>query len=438
MLEVATCQEYSEALSNGYVPLDASAQKTEKPSEPLPSSLTSRIPHEMFDTIIAFESADRGALETFTLVSHAWDASSRHHLFSHFVISKDSLSFLANHLETAQKRILTSIRTVELACAGDSPTEFEEKTVHLEKVLPKMVNLRSLIVSWPSTPADVALTVRILKAEAWMKAVSFSDEVCFSSFRIFQDTVAKFAALEVLEVTSPSYLTESGDAPVQNDVPVPKNLRQVIAWDGPGPEGAIDILRWIAAAAGTIQSLDVGLLECRHLGILSKFIFLEHLSLAFMQTEDSSFAATNLGGVLSACKMLKTLEINSPKIYVTHPDHNPVIPPETTPSLSNSTHFSSYMDLLSSVSSQLSVLNVKLSIRSPEPPLYTFGIEPEMNWGMFNNLLRTSRSYAKLDELQIEVHGRSPFPDAECSRIAREGVEGLWPGARLTVTRCKL
>ncbi|KAF6747182.1 hypothetical protein DFP72DRAFT_1175162 [Ephemerocybe angulata] len=420
MLEVATCQEYSEALSNGYVPLDASAQKTEKPSEPLPSSLTSRIPHEMFDTIIAFESADRGALETFTLVSHAWDASSRHHLFSHF------------------KRILKSIRTVDLTCAGDSPTE--EETIQLEEVLPKMVNICSLDVSWPSTPAHVALVARILKAEAWIKVVRFWDENYFSSFRIFQATVAKFAALEVLEVFYPEYGTESDEALVQGD------------WHGGVTKvgtGTIDILRWIAAAVGTIRSLDVGHLEYRHLGIMSKFIFLEHLSLAF--TQDSSFAATDLGmyssipyrlGMVTVDSPLTNVICNPPRPQSRHPPRNHPILEQFYPFLQ--LHGFTFQRLIPALRSQCQSL-----YWGTRAIFLGFRIRDELENVQY--LLQTSRSYAKLDELQIEVHGpdssRRGFSqdgvarnaaDFKYNRIAREGVEGLCPGARLTVTGVKL
>ncbi|KAF6757832.1 hypothetical protein DFP72DRAFT_890807 [Ephemerocybe angulata] len=386
----------------------------------LPPTLTDRIPQEIYDSVIAAIGSEiwlTRALGAASLVCHAWEASSRIHIFSSFSFTPASIIFLAYE---AGYRVLTSIRCAKYDAELDVH-RFIFLDDLLQDVLPKIPNLHSLSFE-ECAPKIITQVGRLSEMGGRITTLGITGDGAgqvFSSFRAFQDMVAHFTGLQTLSL---SYILwedgAGGSLEGENigvDPEVPSTLRSVDIWREQSPE----ILLWLSSAAETIRSLKLHTLLPTELPLVPLFTHLEHLCIGFFEAPQPG----DLAKILSPCTMLKTLEVSA---NIVLPYESDLVVP-TLETTTNPHQVPWYAELLSSVSSPLSKLSLQLC------PIPEGEVDP-MGWKILRGLLRTSR-FAELKQLDFKV---GDYDDvwasrSDCERGIRRELEGLDPGIQLSV-----
>ncbi|KAF6747163.1 hypothetical protein DFP72DRAFT_1175148 [Ephemerocybe angulata] len=381
-------------------------------TNPLPIELTDRIPQEIFDHVATF--ADAVSLKSLSLVSHLWEASTRHLLFYEFQFNGRFLSCFSENPKGWQ-RILPCIQRAHIAVYCGIPGEAALKEA-LSAALPRMVKLSRLRFR-RSSSGTVALLIALLKGSEQITGLELRELLdSFDSFQVLQETIASLPGLEDLLVQGIWWRKDRGhkQGSVQAMVTVPRKIRRFTAEDMVYAEdldyagGTSHILQWLAQGSDSIRFMSVE--EVDGSNVLSKFTRVETLILG-------KYSYSPLPGLtLSAFKALKSLEFG---YLVTLDDTGYDIHPSWCP------------DLLSSVASTLSYLTFVLAFEEEDD------LE-RMDWMTLNCLLQNSPFYADLRGIVIGIrrprgaHTLVPSRD-DCDRMIRRRVPGLRPGTRLTV-----
>ncbi|KAF6747169.1 hypothetical protein DFP72DRAFT_920725 [Ephemerocybe angulata] len=350
---------------------------------PLAVELTDIIPQEIIEVVIAFAGANSPkVLKNTSLVSHAWEASSRPHLFSYIHFTTEFVRWLVRNLG-AWQRILPHIRR---AC-------FSEES---NKLMSKLRNLTFVGCSSELT----AIVGRILKEAREITTLA----LCELSFR------SSVRVLKLHEVWwDKGILDDVGTKPA---FAAPRKLRS-ITLDCTSEESSI--LFWLArGSSGSIRVADV-----EGDTSVSQFTHIETLSIGETYSRTSSALRT-----LSGFKALGILTMKTPIPLKNH----------QSAATSNGVSISAspmpwYSILLSSVSSSLHYLSLRLAWCNSEEELEF------VDWGTLNDLLANSPSYAELREITITGNIRrhdSVLRDG-CVRLIRQKIVRLQPGTQLVI-----
>ncbi|KAF6747130.1 hypothetical protein DFP72DRAFT_1050327 [Ephemerocybe angulata] len=385
---------------------------------PLPLELSERIPQEIFNEVATF--ADPVSLKSLSLVSHLWEASTRHLLFYEFQINERFLYWFSKNPEGWQ-RILPCIQRAHIALHFGIPERDALLKEGLSAALPRMVKLRQLRFEQGGSKA-ILLLIALLKGSEQITGLEIRDGA-FESFQVLQGTVASLPGLEDLLVKDIWWPKdgERNEGSAQAMVPAPRKIINLTidTMDSRYPtrgRTTSQILSWLAH--GNVDSIRfMSVVEVDGSGVLSKFTRVETLILGYRwSTYDLGNRLSPSVKTLSAFKALKILEIRS------------VISLDLS-GLSDIDH-TWYSDLLSTVASPLSYLTFKLAFYGEDD------LE-RMDWMTLNSLLQNSPFYAELSGIVIGFM-RPHWPErppsqADCDRMIRRRIPGLRPGARLTV-----
>ncbi|KAF6744870.1 hypothetical protein DFP72DRAFT_857043 [Ephemerocybe angulata] len=337
----------------------------------LPLELTERIPQEIFNEVATF--VDPVSLKSLSLVSHLWEASTRHLLFYEFQFNRRFLICFSESPEGWQ-RILSCIQRAHITLffwRSDKAALLKEG---LSAALPRMVKLRQLRFRQSSSEA-IVLLIALLKGSEQITGLELRQAYgSFDSFQVLQGTIASLPGLEDLLVEEIWWPEDGGHngGSVQAMVPVPRKIINLTieSMDLHVPtygRTTSQILSWLAH--GNVDSFRfMTVREVEGSGVLSKFTCVETLVLGHRWILYPPGLKT-----LSAFKALKKLEIGPSINLHSRTDINP----------------SWYLDLLSSVVSPLSYLTFKL-IFTGEDDL------ERMDWMTLNTLLQNSPFYAEL------------------------------------------
>ncbi|KAF6757610.1 hypothetical protein DFP72DRAFT_1167962 [Ephemerocybe angulata] len=379
----------------------------------LPLELTERIPQEIFNEVATF--VDPVSLKSLSLVSHLWEASTRHLLFYEFQFNRKFLICFSESPEGWQ-RILPCIQRAHIALYFRRSDKAALRKEGLSAALPRMVKLRQLRFRQSSSEA-IVLLIALLKGSEQITGLELRQAYGgFDSFQVLQGTIASLPGLEDLLVEDIWWPEDGGrnGGSVQAMVPVPRKIINLTieSMDLHVPtygRTTSQILSWLAH--GNVDSFRfMTVREVEGSGVLSKFTRVETLVLGHRWILYPPGLKT-----LSAFKALKNLEIGPAIDLNSRPgDIDPSWP----------------LDLLSSVASPLSYLTFKL--------LFTGEDELErMDWMTLNCLLQNSPFYAELRGFVIGfMRSDTPRPPptrGDCDRMIRRRIPGLRPGARLTV-----
>ncbi|KAF5341724.1 hypothetical protein D9611_002129 [Ephemerocybe angulata] len=391
---------------------------------PLSTDLIERIPQEIFDKIIASgERSEPGntQLKAFSLVSHAWEESTRPVMFSYRLMTRDFVRFMSKDAdEHICTRILPYIRRASFRpdsvfsriSRSPTPTDVEEG---LRTIVPRMKSLSALEFNLME-PELVGLLGSLCGSGATSASIQTLDieYISFSSFKQFQDAIALFPGVQNLTLLRGWESASVEDVQSCAHITPLRNLKTVEIL--PSESTSPDLL-WLSRAGRSIQSLEVQITPS-DVGAMSCFTRLEHLYLGFARVPRPEA----IHGLLSGCRSLKTLQVTTPVDLIFHPFRRP-----SQPDGQGVQPVSWCSELLSSITSPLTELTIKLQFDS-ETDLDI------MDWQGLNTLLQSPTSGASLKVLRICVQGyiwRST--KAACKPMFCRRVKGLQPGCRFIV-----
>lgn len=252
---------------------------------PMPTGLTSRIPQEIFDHIIARSTTSLCTLKELSLVGHAWLRTSRLHLFSSITLSPALLDFLHSSPD-ARLAILRYVRHLRIVGDNCIKTAGDGGQSPLWDIILAMTVLQALTLDRCGTGTTSILGAFFALTTMSARVTSLNiRRGRFSSFESIQTFVSSFRALQHLKLMDlgceshfdPDWLGGEGlvvEPQVTSSCLATLQHLEVIYC-----HGNRQILDWISASTTTLKTLVASDLTATDLGILKKFNDLEHLTL---------------------------------------------------------------------------------------------------------------------------------------------------------------
>ncbi|KAF6761594.1 hypothetical protein DFP72DRAFT_879082 [Ephemerocybe angulata] len=383
----------------------------------LPVTLSSRIPREIVDIIIA-SAKHKTTLKRFSLVCHAWAATSQRRLFSSTALTPRLIRHLDGDPHASQRLWpLIQHSSIRRLYEGTHVLLLKQKKDTL-RVLPGMTRLNSLALL-ECSPQLVRLLGEIFKADNRISTLRLGQVHKFPSFTDFQECIAMFSGLQSIALYQVTWGDDNQSTLVRGEVyktiDVPSKLKEVEIYECPG---IAHMLSWLVGTRrATTRTLRVPWLRPVEIALLRQFTHLENLEINLVNHSIPGPVRGSLDGILSGWGRLKTLKIGYIQCML-----------DWTDRLVRGSGMAWYTEVLLSLKTPLPHLHFVLAYEN-------VGELDNFSWRDLNTTLHSWAFSANLETLEVTFYGtgKPRLSERVCEEMVRTRLDGLHANTRLNV-----